>query len=249
MSGGEEGVHIYGPRGIKEMVNTVLKLSYVNLQAPLEFTEFDGEGEIYENDEFVVSNVRLSHDVPSWGYVIREKDRPGAFDIEKALADGIKPGKLYGELKKGKVITLEDGRTVNGMDYIGEMNPGRVAIIGGDNERPQLFGEHLKNAAVFVHEATHTEEAMAGLSFRSRHSTAKRVAEFAEESSVKNLILTHFSPRFSTNKRKGMKSVDEIEEEARTHFNGELHLARDYDVYELDRESNLKLIDSRYRKK
>ena len=248
MSGGEEAVHIFGPKGIKEMIKTVLKLSYVNLSAPLTFTEFDEAGDLFEDDEFIVSNVRLSHDVPSWGYVVKEKDRPGSFDIEKALADGIKPGKLYGELKKGKVVTLEDGREVNGMDYVGEIHAGRVALIGGDNDRPQLFGEALKGAAVMIHEATHTEEAMAGLSFRSRHSTAKRVAEVAEENQVKNLVLTHISPRFITKKRKGMKCVDEIEDEAKEFFHQDLHMARDYDVYELDRESKLKLIDSRYRK-
>jgi ribonuclease Z len=249
MSGGDQGVHIYGPKGIEEMVRSVLKLSYVNLHAPLEFTEFEREGSIYEDEEFVVRNVRLSHDVPSWGYVICEKDRPGAFDMDKAKADGIPPGPVYGQLKNGELVTLEDGREVEGSNYIGPEIKGRTAVIGGDNERPQLFSDHLQNAAVFVHESTHTEEAMAGLSFRSRHSTAKRVAEVAADCHVKNLVLTHFSPRFTSNKRKGMKCLDEVEEEAKSYYKGDLHLARDYDVYELDRDSKLKLIDSRYRKK
>ena len=46
-----------------------------------------------------------------------------------------------------------------------------------------------------------------------------------------------------------MKCLDEVEEEAKSYYKGDLHLARDYDVYELDRDSKLKLIDSRYRKK
>ena len=45
-----------------------------------------------------------------------------------------------------------------------------------------------------------------------------------------------------------MKCVDEIEDEAKEFFHQDLHMARDYDVYELDRESKLKIIDSRYRK-
>ena len=248
MSGGEEAVHIFGPKGIKEMIKTVLKLSYVNLSAPLTFTEFDEAGDLFEDDEFIVSNVRLSHDVPSWGYVVKEKDRPGSFDSAKAIRDGIKPGPIYSKLKNAEMVILEDGREVNGADYVGKTQKGRVALIGGDNDRPQLFGEALKGAAVMIHEATHTEEAMAGLSFRSRHSTAKRVAEVADENQVKNLVLTHFSPRFITKKRKGMKCVDEIEDEAKEFFHQDLHMARDYDVYELDRESKLKLIDSRYRK-
>ncbi|MDD7983715.1 ribonuclease Z [Lentisphaera marina] len=247
MSGGEEAVHIYGPKGIKEMIQTVLKLSYVNLSAPLTFTEFDEAGELFSDDEFIVYNVRLSHDVPSWGYVVKEKDRPGSFDSAKAIKDGIKPGPIYSKLKNSEMVTLDDGREVNGMDYVGETQPGRVALIGGDNDRPQLFGDYLKAAAVMIHEATHTEEAMAGLSFKSRHSTAKRVAKIAEENAVKNLILTHFSPRFITKPRKGMKCVNEIEDEASEFFHKDLHMARDYDVYELDRDSKLQLIDSRYR--
>ena len=54
----------YALKGIKEMIQTVLKLSYVNLSAPLTFTEFDEAGELFSDDEFIVYNVRLSHDVP-----------------------------------------------------------------------------------------------------------------------------------------------------------------------------------------
>ncbi|WDE96406.1 ribonuclease Z [Lentisphaera profundi] len=248
MSGGEEAVHIYGPKGIKEMIHTVLKLSYVNLSAPLTFTEFDEAGELFSDDEFTISNVRLSHDVPSWGYVIKEKERPGVFDSAKAKADGIAPGPIYSQLKDGAQITLDDGREIDGRDYVGKSQEGRTALIGGDNDRPQLFGEALNKAAVMIHEATHTEEALASLSFKSRHSTAKRVALIAAENEVKNLVLTHISPRFLTKPRKGMKCVDEIEDEAKENFEGPLHMARDYDVYELDRDSKLKLIDSRYRK-
>ena len=248
MSGSDDPVHIIGPKGIRELVETVLRLSYVHFPKPVTFTEFTEEGVVLEDDEFTVRVVRLSHDVPSWGYVLQEKDRPGTFLLDKAREAGIPSGPLFGQLKQGKTITLEDGREFKGSDFIGEKHAGRRVIIGGDNDKPERFGKYLEGADIFIHESTHTEEAMKSLSFRSRHSTAKRVAVCAEESGVKNLVLTHFSPRFYSRPREGSYSIKDIENEAKENYEGNLHLAMDYDELILERSSELSVENPRRRK-
>lgn len=248
MSGGSEGVHIIGPKGIKEMVETVFRLSYVHLAAPLKITEFKEAGVVLKEKGMTVSCVRLSHDVPSWGYVLQEDDHVGSFLLDKAKADGIPSGPLFGDLKQGKTIELEDGRKFEGKDYIGESQKGRRVIISGDNDKPGRYGDYLKDADVFIHESTHTEETIKSLSFKSRHSTAQSVAQCAAEAQVKNLILTHFSPRFYSRPREGALSIQDIEDEAKKFYDGNLHLAMDYDEVNVDRQGKLSVINSRRRR-
>jgi ribonuclease Z len=45
-------------------------------------------------------------------YVVETPQMPGKFDVQRAKALGLKPGPLFGVLKAGKSVTLEDGVTV-----------------------------------------------------------------------------------------------------------------------------------------
>lgn len=242
MSGADSGVEIYGPKGIKKFIETVLKLSYTRVQYPIKIHEFLEPGELYENDSEAVSVVALSHDIPSYAYVLKEKARPGTFDVEKAKAAGIPPGPLFGQLTAGKTITLEDGREFSGKDFIGPEKAGRTVIIGGDNESPELLADELKNACLLIHESTHTEEVRENLKWKSKHSTAKSVSVTAEKAGLKNLILTHFSPRFSLRSSpEEPHSIEMVQQEAESFYNGDLFLARDGDIYKLDRDEKITL--------
>ena len=59
----------------------------------------------------------MSHGIPAYGYRIVEKDVPGALKAED-LKIGVKPGPLYQKLKNGETVTLEDGRMIDGTDYL-----------------------------------------------------------------------------------------------------------------------------------
>lgn len=243
--GAKTPLEIYGPKGLKEMLEVTFRCSYMRPSFECKVTEFSKGGEILIDDEQeTVEVVKLSHDVPSYAFVLTEKDRPGVFDVEKAKEAGIKPGPLFGRLKKGETVCLEDGREFCGLDFVGEPQKGRKIIVSGDNDKPSLLAEHLKEADLFIHEATHTEEAAANLSFKSRHSTAKLVCEAASEAGLPNLILTHFSPRFSL-RTKGEGSMDKIVDEAKQFFTGNLQFAQDFDIYGLDRQGRLSLVDRR----
>ena len=69
---------------------------------------------------------------------------------------------VYGQLKAGKTVTLPEGRIVNGHDFIGKAQKGRIVTFILDT-RPNDNVEWLaKNADVLVHESTYgsSEEEM-----------------------------------------------------------------------------------------
>jgi len=242
MSGGEKGVTIYGPVGIKEFVITILRLSHTNLDYEIDFVEFSESQTIFEDNCEIIRCVKLSHDAPSFGFVIEEKERAGVFDVEKARAAGVPNGPLYGKLSRGETIVLDNGRVFDGADFVGPSRKGRKVIIGGDNDSPELLEDCLQSADVFIHESTHTKEVKENLAWDARHSTAESVAEVATRAGVANLILTHFSPRYSLKVPDGhASSLSRVRDEAQSKYSGNLKMAQDFDCFSLDRNGVLKL--------
>ena len=67
-------------------------------------------------------------------YIMRTPDILGKFDIDKATELGVPRGPLYGQLKGGKDITLEDGTLILSSDIVQAPNPGRyLAIVDCSN--------------------------------------------------------------------------------------------------------------------
>lgn len=48
-----------------------------------------------------------------------EHDHKGELQVDRLKELGIPAGPLYGKLKQGETIQLEDGRTINGKDFVG----------------------------------------------------------------------------------------------------------------------------------
>jgi len=186
---------IYGPIGMKELVETVLRLTQSYVTYDLHVHEIES-GVIFEKERFKVLAGELEHRVKCFGFRIEEEDRPGKLDMEKLGAEGILPGPVLQQLKNGEVVLLEDGRRVNGADYVGAPVAGKVVTILGDTQPCVHARELAFRADVLVHEATF-EAVMTEQARLRGHSTTRQAAQIAKDSGVKQLILTHMSQRYS----------------------------------------------------
>ncbi len=220
LSRASSSLQIYGPKGISELLESVLRLSQLNLPFELEITEIC-EGDTFHFENFIVETVKMSHSITTFGFVLTEAQKEGRFDLQKAKEAGIPEGPLYGRLKRGEIVTLPDGRIIDGKDFTEPPRRGKRVIIGGDNDSPALF-EKFEDVDLMIHEATYTEPDFERLPRKFMHSTAKSVAEAASRMGVKRLILTHISPRYDKDGR-----VFELLEEAKSRFDGEVEVAYD----------------------
>jgi len=66
------------------------------------------------------------------------------------------------------------------------------------------------------------------------HSSAKIVAEFAQQQGLINLILTHFSPRHQDS-----AGQQAIADEVHQYYQGNFYLADDFDQFSLDATGQL----------
>lgn len=200
--GGESKVTVYGPPGLKNYIETSLSVSGTYLRYPLDIVEIN-EGVLFEDDQFIVEARMLEHGIPSYGFRIVEKDRPGTLLVDKLQEAGIKPGPIYKKIKEGESVTLEDGTTLAADEFVGPKQKGRVVTILGDTRMCEAAQILANEADLLVHEATFAngEEALA---FDYYHSTTSQAAEIALRANVKKLCITHISSRYDRQASEGL---------------------------------------------
>jgi len=208
--GGTELLEIYGPPGLRELVETNLRITETHLVYPLEIKEI-AEGVIYQDDRFTIEAAQLDHRIDCYGYRIMERERVGALNAEWLAEMGVPPGPLYGQLKAGKDITLDDGRVIRAADAVRASIPGRIIAILGDTRPCEHAVTLSEGADVLVHEATFAHD-LADKAEEYGHSTTLQAAQIAASGGVKKLLITHFSSRYKN------EDLAVLEAEARTVF-------------------------------
>ncbi|MDW8202966.1 MAG: ribonuclease Z, partial [Cyanobacteriota bacterium SKYGB_h_bin112] len=229
LAGASQRIDIYGPAGLEDYIKACLRYSHTRLAYPMQVHTVQ-PGVIYEDAEFVVCCGELKHRIPAFGYRVAEKDRAGRFDVDKAAALGIPPGPLYGKLKRGEVVTLPDGRLVNGAELCGSPEIGRKVVYCTDTIFCEGAIALARDADVLIHEATFAHQD-ADMAYQRLHSTSTMAAQVALAANVKQLIMTHFSPRYAPGNPLQLK---DLLEEARAIF-AQTEMAYDLMVYDVPR--------------
>lgn len=223
--GGETTLDVYGPKGIKNFIQTSLKVSESHLKYQLNIIEIEETGLILEDGGFKVYCEELDHRIKCYGYRVEEPNFQGELQVEKLKELNIPAGPVYKKIKDGEIVTLKDGRVIDGKDFIGESRKGRIVTILGDT-RFHLNSQKLaKNADVLVHESTFSadEGKMAKSYF---HSTSTQAGTVAKEAGAKKLVLTHISARYLG------KAVYELEKEAKSVFKN-TRVVKDFDIVDI----------------
>lgn len=221
--GGNEPLTIYGPKGIRDFVEVSMRISETKLSYKIHYRELSADGMIFEDDKFRVYAQHLDHRIECFGYRVVEKDHPGELMVDKLREAQIPSGPVYGELKAGKTVTLPDGRTVSGADFLGPSQPGRIVALLGDTRQTRNAARLTQDADVLVHESTFAK-GESKLARAYYHSTNIQAAELAKRTNVKMLLLNHISARYTG------KMALELQQQAREVFKN-TRVVKDFDEY------------------
>jgi ribonuclease Z len=253
-----ELLYVVGPAPLRAYLQGMMDTTQLGLPFPVEFVEVHGavQDEAASRPlpdllpDLAVSSTPLSHRVPCWAYTFREREVERKLDVDKLRAAGVPADARWGELQRGRDVTLPDGRHLRADDFRLTPRKARKVIVGGDNDNPDLLIEEARDADVLIHEATYTQAVLDKVGPGPQHSSAAMTARAAAAAGVPNLVLTHFSPRYqdarSSGEGKAAKdglTMDDVEREARAAYGGRLFLARDLERYVLDRAGMLSRLD------
>lgn len=241
LSGRKSPLTIVCPKAVVQMITAVKEATDLWLNFELNFVIAETQSEPISLDDFDVELLPLSHRVPCWGYNFVERNIERQLDQAKLTADSILPGPCWGELQRGQDVILADGRQIKAADYQLPPRKPRVIFVGGDNDQPQRLDSLNSKPDVMIHEATYTQAVSDKVGPAPMHSSAKRVAQYAERANIANLILTHFSSRYAGSD-KGQSNILEVETEAQLYYRGVCYLANDFDRYQLPKRGELRLL-------
>ena len=106
-------LHIYGPKGIKELILLQLKLTESWTTYNLYFHELESkESEvIFEDKRVIVKTIPLKHRVYTNGFHFQEKPEDRKLNIEAVQQYNIHIA-YYQKIKNGSDITLDDGTVI-----------------------------------------------------------------------------------------------------------------------------------------
>ncbi|HPW98958.1 MAG TPA: ribonuclease Z [Flavobacterium sp.] len=203
-------LHVYGPKGIKEIILLQLKYSNSYTGYNLYFHELDSkESEVvYEDDKVLVKTIPLKHRIYTNGYLFEEKPRERKLNI--AAVEELEIDRCYYQnIKNGKDFLLESGKLIpNDQLTFDAVAPMKYAFCS-DTMYDESIISLIHEVDVLYHETTFLE-AEADKAEKTMHSTAIQAATIAKKANVKNLILGHYSTRYS--------SIEFFKNEAETVF-------------------------------
>lgn len=191
-------LHIYGPKGIKEIINLQLKLSNSWPNYGLFFHELESnESEIvFEDDKVIVRTIPLKHRIYTNGFLFQEKVGDRKLDMNAVQNYEIDKC-YYQKIKNGKDITLDDGRLIENHKLTFDPIPPLSYAFCSDTAYDESIIPIINGVDVLYHESTFldSEEELAQ---KTQHSTAKEAATIAFKANVKQLILGHYSTRYDS---------------------------------------------------
>jgi ribonuclease Z len=205
----KESICLYGPKGAQRILGAALSVGIERTKFPVEIVEVK-PGDRLGRGDYELAVFETNHRADTVGYALVEHDRLGRFDPERARTLGIPEGPLWGQIHKGKAVSLPDGRVISPDELVGPSRPGRTLVYSGDTRPHAAVAAAARGADLLVHEATFGEDERAR-AVETGHSTAREAAVVARDAGVRRLALTHISPRYT-------RDAPELLEEAQAVF-------------------------------
>jgi ribonuclease Z len=188
-------LEVYGPRGLDDVMSIYGRIASVKGQYDITWHELE-EGDVVPGDGYAIHCKRMNHGALDLAYAYVEDGRPGRFDKTTALRLGVPEGPMFRRLQMGEAVQSKTGARVEPKDVLGPARPGRRIVITGDTGPCEALVEFAGSADFLISEATYCSD-MVAKAQEYGHMTAAWAAETARRAKVRELVLTHVSPRYT----------------------------------------------------
>jgi len=222
-------LHIYGPEA-ERFVNILLSLGYAVKQFEIKPVNVNFKGSdtetIFENDECLILSVPVKHGVPAVAYALIEKDRI-KIDKERASQLGLpKSSPIFNKLKR-KGFIIYNGKKIM-LDDVCFVEKGKKMVYSGDTKPCENLINIAKNSDLLILDCTYFENIKTDKSdeFENRyHTSLNQALKIAADTNVKQLVLTHISRRYPSQKALEKMVKEEAE---KSKINTDIKVAKDF---------------------
>ena len=194
--GRKDELHIYGPPGLKEIMDLHFLHSQTELRYPLYIhtTSDDTAHVLFENENLKVTSFPLNHRIACTGFRFDEQKKWPSIDREKVAALDI-PTAMLPLIKRGHDYTAPDGTVHRWQELTVAPPPPRSYAYCSDTVRTPDYLPYIQQVDLLYHEATFLHEMLERAEL-THHTTALQAAEIATEVGAKKLLIGHYSARY-----------------------------------------------------
>ena len=195
--GRETPLHIYAPKGIKEMLETIFRITETHKGFELIYHELESKKSvrIFEDNRLEVFTIPLNHRIYCNGYLFREKPKERHLNMQEISKYPEIETCDYHNLKLGKDFVLSDGYLLKNEVLTTEPTKSVSYAFCSDTRYLETILPIIENVDVLYHEATFLHE-LKEMADYTGHTTALEAARIARKANVGKLILGHFSNRY-----------------------------------------------------
>ncbi len=195
--GRETPLHVYGPKGIKKMLETIFSITETHKGFEVVYHELDKDysEKIYEDNRVEVFTIPLDHRIYCNGYLFKEKPKDRHINMEEVSKYSEIETCDYHNLKAGKDFVLSDGYIIKNEKLTTDPAASVSYAFCSDTRYLESVIPIIKNVTVLYHESTFLHD-LKEMADYTGHTTALEAATIAKKAEVGKLILGHFSNRY-----------------------------------------------------
>lgn len=195
--GRETALHVYGPKGIKEMLETIFRITETQRGFEVVYHELEGvtSTKIYEDHRLEVFTIPLNHRIYCNGYLFREKPKERHLNMAEISKYPEIETCDYQNLKSGKDFVLSDGYLLKNEVLTTAPSKSVSYAFCSDTRYSEKILQLIEGVDLLYHESTFLHD-LKEMADYTGHSTALEAARIAKKARVGKLILGHFSNRY-----------------------------------------------------
>lgn len=195
--GRDTPLNVYGPKGIKEMLETIFKITETHKGFEVIYHELESKNseKIYEDNRVEVYTIPLDHRIYCNGYLFREKPKERHLNMQEIAKYPEIETCDYHNLKLGKDFILNDGYVLKNEILTTEPSKSVSYAFCSDTRYLETILPIIENVDVLYHESTFLHD-LKEMADYTGHTTALEAARIARKANVGKLILGHFSNRY-----------------------------------------------------
>jgi ribonuclease Z len=223
-----EPLTVVGPVALKPILDQILEVGNSKLPFELTFIPSDEspEGLLIKHPDYEIHTVELQHRIPCRGYILKEKGPERRIDVDQCEERGV-PIAFYDRLKFGEDYVSESGTIISNEDLTIPGFKNRSFAYISDTIYDERILPFIKNVDFLYHEATFLHDRL-DRAQETFHSTAKQAGIIAKMADVHQLMVGHYSARYT--------DLTELHEEVKSEFENS-HLAIEGNTYQITPKS------------
>ncbi len=197
LTGRTSPLHIYAPKQLEEYFYHTMQLFGQGFSYDVIFHPIDAtcKNTIYEDKSLTVTTIPLKHRMPCCGFLFKEK--PTLPHINRSIIDFYNiPISQFNNIKNGANWQTPEGKIIPNSILTTPADTPKSYAYCSDTRYMENLYKQVANVTLLYHESTYNNEDK-NKAEKYFHSTAKEAAMVAKAAKVKQLLLGHYSARYS----------------------------------------------------